>query len=316
MPDVPITGTAASLQHVEFPPQRWIVPDIIPTGCTLIAGPPKIGKSWLVLDIALAVSNGTECLGHKCEQGEVLYLALEDNPRRLHRRIAQVLGVGGQWPADLHYTTESKRADAGGIAAMRPFVKRPKARLVIVDVIASFRKLANGKNSYDLDYQAISELQRLVAPYEVALLIVHHTRKNPGFEVDFMESVSGTLGLSGAADATIVLARSGTGSTLAGRGRDVENFDLAVEFDADACRWHVLGDAATVRRSTQRSAIMTALSESAEPLSPKDLAALTSLSHDAVRKLLSKMVRAGEVEPAGYGKYKTGGPGNAPGSED
>ncbi len=314
MPDpLPINGTAASLQHVQFPPQRWIVPGIVPTGCTIIAGPPKIGKSWLVLDIGLAVASGAPCMERPCEQGEVLYLALEDNPRRLHRRISRVIGAGGQWPADFYYTTESPRADAGGLDALRPFVERQRARLVIVDVIASFRKLANGKGSYDLDYAAVSGLQRLVAPYEVAVLIVHHTRKDPGFETDFMEAVSGTLGLSGAADATIVLRRTGQGATLSGRGRDVEDFDLAVEFDAKACRWRILGDAVTVRRSTQRNAILTALAESDEALGPKDLAALTGQSELGVRKLLSKMQREGEVDRVGRGQYKTG-PGNAPGT--
>src|SRR5215210_144378 len=87
----PAISSAAELRRKEFPPIRYVVPGYIAEGCTLLAGRPKLGKSWLMLDVGLAVAAGRICLGETaCEQGDVLYLALEDNERRLQRRIDRV----------------------------------------------------------------------------------------------------------------------------------------------------------------------------------------------------------------------------------
>ena len=104
--------SAAELCQKQFEPVRYIVPGYIAEGCTLLAGRPKLGKSWLMLEIALAVAQGDTCLGGiLCEQGNVLYLALEDNERRLKDRIGKVLGQANGWPKELQYVTEWPRAN-------------------------------------------------------------------------------------------------------------------------------------------------------------------------------------------------------------
>ncbi len=124
--------SAAELQGREFPPIQWIVPDILPEGLTLLAGKPKLGKSWLALDFAVAVAAGGSVLGRECEPGPVLYLALEDNPRRLQRRL-RLVAESEPWPRDLEFQTEWPRLDAG-LSKMREWVvTRPGARLLIVD---------------------------------------------------------------------------------------------------------------------------------------------------------------------------------------
>ena len=100
--------SAADLQGRVFPPIKWIVPDILPEGLTLLAGKPKLGKSWLALDIAVAVASGGSVLGRECEPGPVLCLALEDNQRRLQRRLQRVAG-STSWPRDLEFHTEWSR---------------------------------------------------------------------------------------------------------------------------------------------------------------------------------------------------------------
>ncbi|WP_238207216.1 AAA family ATPase, partial [Methylobacterium aerolatum] len=70
-----VIGNAADLRRMSFPPIRYVVPGYIAEGCTLLAGRPKLGKSWLVLESGLAVARGGDCLGGiQCEQGDVLYL--------------------------------------------------------------------------------------------------------------------------------------------------------------------------------------------------------------------------------------------------
>jgi len=309
----PVTGTdkklsvrsARELRRREFPAIRYVVPGYIAEGCTLLAGRPKLGKSWLVLDMGLAVATGSTCLGAiECEQGDVLYLALEDNERRLQRRIDKVLGALHEWPESFQYATEWPRANDGGVEEIENWILAARSpRLVVVDVLAMFRPTSSrSDNPYETDYLAVKGLQGLASRYNVAIVIVHHTRKS-GSEVDSFEKVSGTLGLSGGADTTIVLDRDGNGATLYGRGRDVEEIESAVEFDRETCRWQVQGAASEVRRSDERSLLLELLYEAKEPMSPTDLADQTGKRTPAVRKLLHSMMKADQVQKTKRGRY-------------
>jgi hypothetical protein len=145
-------------------------------------------------------------------------------------------------------------------------------------------------------------LQAIASETGVAIVIIHHLRKSQA-EVDPFEKVSGTLGLSGAADTVLILDRDGQGATLYGRGRDIDEIETAIQFDKRKCRWMVLGEAEEVRRSDERKGILDALKGAKGPLTPRDVADLTGGSHDAVRQLLLKMVANGEIARAGRGRY-------------
>jgi AAA domain len=300
----PCIRSARELCQRKFEPIKYVVPGYVAEGCTLLAGRPKLGKSWLVLEMGLAVACGSHCLGGiDCDQGDVLYLALEDNERRLQSRIRKLLDRAEEWSERFHYATEWPRAEEG-LAAIRNWIKcveRP--RLVILDVLAMYRATAGrNDNQYEADYNAIKGLQALAGEYGIAIVIVHHTRK-AGSDVDPFEKVSGTLGLSGAADTTIILDTDGSGATIYARGRDIEQIESAVEFDKPTCRWRVQGVAAEVRRSDERSVILALLEDAPELLSPSDLAALTGKKSGAIRKLLHLMMKSGEVRKTKRGKY-------------
>ncbi len=306
----PQVRSAQELRGREFDPIRYVVTGYIAEGCTLLAGRPKLGKSWLVLEMGLAVAMGGVCLGGiLCEQGDVLYLALEDNERRLQKRIDKVLGPLHEWPQSFQYATEWPRASDGGLEAIREWILSvEKPRLIVVDVLAMFRPASGGReNLYEADYHAIKGLQALASEYSVAIVVVHHTRKG-GSEGDPFEKVSGTLGLTGAADTTIVLDRDGNGATLYGRGRDIEEIESAVEFNKGDCRWFVMGQASEVRRSDERTQIINALKEAAQPMSPREVTDLTGLSYDNVRQLLTRMSAAGEITRVGRGQYRHNDP--------
>lgn len=117
-------GTAAALRQMVFPPIQYIVPEVLAEGCTILAGLPKLGKSWMMLDIGLAVAAGGICLGDRqCEEGAVLYLGLEDNERRLQRRMDKILGsFGGEWPAAFQYSCAWPRANEGGLIGIREWL--------------------------------------------------------------------------------------------------------------------------------------------------------------------------------------------------
>jgi hypothetical protein len=298
--------SVADLQHEKFDPLRRIAGDIIVEGLTLLAAKPKVGKTWLMLNVAIAVSESSYCLGDiKCEPGDVLFLALEDNRRRMQRRLTKLLGANkAKWPpfACAH---SWPRADAGGLDRIREWIEgADNPRLVVVDVLARFRKrVLPGKQSYDADYEAVAELQKIASEFGIAIVIVHHTRK--GEADDPIDAVSGTLGLAGAADAVLVIDRNPQGVRLYGRSRDVDELDMAIEFNRETCRWTILGETADVRRSDERRQILEALRDADEPMTPKEIAVVIGRPVPNVQTLLRKMAKAGDVVKVGYGRYAT-----------
>jgi RecA-family ATPase len=247
------TFSAAELQRMEFPPIRWIVPDVLPEGLTILGGKPKLGKSWLALDMALAVATGGNVLGRECEPGPVLYLALEDNHRRLQRRL-QRLQPRFDWPTVLELGTRWPRLDAGGEKQLRAWIAaREGARLAILDTLATIRPAARAADSaHASDYAALHGLHQIASDTGVAVLVIHHLRKADAD--DPFDSVSGSTGLTGAADSTLILTRreGDGGCILYGRGRDLEEFEIAMEFDKATCRWRDLGDAMPVACDDER----------------------------------------------------------------
>lgn len=294
--------TAAELEHMEFPPPRWVVPDFIPDGLSLIAGKPKIGKSWLVLDMAVAVAGGGRVLDRPCAQGDVLYMALEDDRRRIQGRLRKITGPG--WPARLSLCTDMPRLAEGGIERLGDWIAgAADPRLVIVDVFTRVRSLRGARDSvYDADYQAVVPLKALADETGVAVVVVHHQRKQSSDE-DPLDTISGSTGLTGAMDTILVLDRGSEGTTLYARGRDIEEVECAVSFDRRTCRWSNLGDAANVRMSAERRAVIEALTDTANPMSPEEIAAATGQSNVNVRQLLRSMAKAGEVLKPQRGKY-------------
>jgi AAA domain len=192
---IPETVTATDLMAAELPPVRWVVPGVLPEGVTLLAGKPKLGKSWLVLGMCLAVAIGGVALGTRhVEQGEVLYLALEDNRRRLQKRLGKMLG--GPAPRGLEMATTWPRLNEGGVEALGAWLlEHPEARLIAVDTLAKTRPLARGQNVYQEDYAALEELLPLAAEHGVAVVVVHHTRKMAA--ADPLDEISGSTGLTG-----------------------------------------------------------------------------------------------------------------------
>lgn len=307
-PKRPTIGTAAELRAKKFDAIRYVVPGFVVEGCTIIAGRPKLGKSWLMLDIGIAVARGSTCLGSvQCEQGDVLYLALEDNERRMHSRIGKLMPklIEKEWPDAFHYATEWPRQDSGGVKYIEEWLDaHPNARMVIVDVLAMFRPMQNGKaNAYEQDYLAVNSLHKVASERGVAIVIVTHTKKGASESGDPFELVSGTLGLTGAADSTLVLDRDGQGCTLYGRGRDIPEIESAVTFDATTCKWRLLGEAVEVRRSDERAQILAVVGSPDQPSAASDIAEETGLKLANVRVLLGKMVKAGEVQRMAKGKY-------------
>jgi hypothetical protein len=178
----------------------------------------------------------------------------------------------------------------------------PDARLVVIDVLARFRAPANSRtNAYTEDYAALAKLQELAVKRAITILVIHHTRK--GESEDAVEEISGTLGLTGCADAFLVLKRTAAGTSLIGRGRDSEDVDLAVQFSDATCRWTILGQTSEVHRSDQRTHVLAALDGVVDGMSPSDLSTELGISSASARQILHRMAKAREIRRGKYGRY-------------
>ena len=284
----------------EFPPIKWAVPDLIPEGVTFLAGKPKMGKSWMALNIACAVADGGVALSKiEVSQGEVLYLAMEDNQRRLKTRLNKV--SADSIPKGIHFFTEWRRLDELGIEYLDRYIdKKPEIRLVIIDTLAKIKQRGKGGPQYNEDYDAVGELHRIAHRYGVAILIIHHLKKQT--TDDPMDQISGTLGLTGAADGMLVLARDRgkADAILHVTGRDIEeDGEYALEWDVDTALWVLVGMAEDVNRERSRQEIIDLLRKHPDGLTSKQIADALDRKLGTVKKQLQRMGGDGEVKPEG-----------------
>jgi AAA domain-containing protein/bifunctional DNA primase/polymerase-like protein/primase-like protein/IclR-like helix-turn-helix domain-containing protein len=281
----------------KFKPIRWAVKNILPEGLFLLVAPPKVGKSWLALQIALAVGSGGKVLGEQAEQGGCLVLALEDNDRRLKSRLEK-LGATFEDVADVYFETVWPRVDMGGVKQLDQWLKEhPASRYVVIDVLERFRARRSAKdNAYTADYDAITALKPLCDKYHVTILIVHHTRKMEAD--DPLDMVSGTQGLAGGADGVLILKkqRGQNEGELHVMGRDLEQEGAyVVVFNRDTCHWEMVGATNTVSKSTTRREILEVLRKAGKGLKPAEIATFTGRSRQAVFQLLNGLIEEGLV---------------------
>jgi DNA-binding transcriptional ArsR family regulator len=301
-----VMAIAEDVTTMSFPPLKYVVPDVFIEGLTLLAGKPKIGKSWLLLHAAVAVARGGFTLGDRhCIEGDVLYCALEDSQRRMKARLIKLLGSNLTGLKRLTICSQMPRLSVGGLDAIRNWIaSHPEARLILIDTLAMVREPRKREDtSYDADYQAVLELRQLANEFNLAIVVVHHLRKAEAD--DAFDTVSGTLGLTGAPDSILILKRDATGNfVLHGKGRDLIEIEKAMTFDRESCVWRMGDDAAVARRSAERNAVLEALADATEPMGPNDIAAAAGMRPVNVRNLLPKLIKEGLIEKVERGRYR------------
>lgn len=300
--------SAAELLTIEFPEPKWAIPSILPEGLTILAGKPKRGKSILSLNLALSIASGGKAFGKfDVEQGTVLCFALEDTARRLQHRIKQMLVSGEKAPEKLILFNNCSRIGEGAIEEIGALIeKHSDVRLVIIDTLVKIRPVRNGGNSniYTTDYQDVSGIKDLADEHGISIVLVHHVRKLEAD--DIMDTLSGSFGLTGAADGIIVLDRM-TGLSdafLYITGRDVEEEKYALNFQSDTLSWQYMGKACDVRSTDQQQLIVDVFKGAkTDEFSPKQIAEATGLKVSYVKNTFPKLKEAGIIKKAGYGKY-------------
>ncbi len=303
---VPKGISARELLEMDMPEVSWVIDNLISTGLHILAGKPKIGKSFLALMLALKVVSGNTLWdSYNTSNGKVLYLALEDSYRRLKKRLNDILLVDSP-PEKLQFSTEWNDIENGGIETLEAWITdNPDTKLVIIDTLQRFRgRQKANTNMYSEDYMVISKLKKIADKFEIAIIVVHHLRKMSSNDV--FDMVSGSLGLTGGADSTFVLAKEQRGraeAVLHVVGRDIEEKELALKFEKLTCTWVLLGDAEEQKKSKERQEIIELLRHSEETMSPKEIAECLNKTTGSIRFLLSQMLKSGEVVLESRGKY-------------
>ena len=248
------TMTAEQLQSAPYSPVPFLVDELLPEGLHILAGAPKIGKSWLALWLCLCVSRGQPLWNFTVTQGEVLYLSLEDSYRRIQSRLFDLTEDA---PPTLHFAIMADTLKHGLEQQIEQFLtEHPATKLVVIDTLQRVRSAGGDSNLYANDYQDVGLLKQLADRHHIAILLIHHLRKL--HDDDPMNMISGSTGLSGAADSVFVLqknARSANAASLHCTGRDIPDRTLKLELDEDDHVWKLLADSKTCSSASKISAL-------------------------------------------------------------
>jgi len=306
-PPAPEGIRLSDLLDMDLPEPDFIVPEILPTGLTILAGKPKTGKSWLALETGLAVALGGCALGsdhYRVKAGPVLYLGLEDNDKRMQRRARQQLQGHGR-PDAFQFFKTWRRLDDGGLEHLREKIEFYSPRLVVVDTLAHVRPVRTRRHDcYAADCADVGVLKGLADEYDIGVLVIHHLRKATADDV--FDTISGTLGLTGSADTILVLQRSRgvADATLSVTGRDIEERELALQFEKTTGSWRALGDAREYAVTCEQRAILDTLGDAGEALALREIARAIDKSEPSVANILNRLMDAGLVRRIGRGRYE------------
>ncbi len=231
------TITMEELYDTVYPPKTAIVDKLIYNGTYLFVGAPKIGKSFLMAQLGYHVSMGLPLWDYQVNQGEVLYLALEDDYSRLQKRLSKMFGM--ESTSNFYFATKSKSLNEGLENQLTNFItEHPKTKLIIIDTLQKIREVGGDKYSYSSDYEIVTKLKQFSDKHSICVLVVHHTRKLQS--EDSFDMISGTNGLLGASDGAFIMQkkkRTDNVATLDIVGRDQQDQKLMIEFDREHCVW-------------------------------------------------------------------------------
>ena len=238
-PDYLHTVSLTELYDTVYRSRMPVIENLLYTGAYILAGAPKIGKSFLVAQFAHHVSTGQPIWEYEIKQpGAVLYLALEDDYQRLQERMARMFGVESD--GELFFAVSAKQVGNGLDEQLAFFLREhPNTRLVIVDTLQKVREMSGDAYSYAGDYEIISRLKAFGEQHGVCVLIVHHTRKQPAG--DSFETISGTTGLLGCADGAILMQkekRTDNKAALDIVGRDQPDQKIYLIRDEVTLQWN------------------------------------------------------------------------------
>ncbi len=225
-----------------YKPIEFVIEGLIAQGLYILAGAPKVGKSWLSLDICLSIAKGEKVLGNETKCSTALYLCLEDSFERIQKRLYELTVE----PTDnLHFAIMADTLGGGLENQIKQFkTEHSDLKIIVIDILQMIRE--STENSYSSDYKELSVLKNLADKLKIAIVLVHHTRKSS--DSDPFNMISGSTGLSGCVDGSFVLIETKRGNRNAKLhcvGRDIENAEINLHFDSNIKKWIVTDEPTT-----------------------------------------------------------------------
>ena len=237
-----LTIDGETLMSPPLTPLNFVVDTLLSQGLHILADSPKVGKSWLALWLCLCAAQGKPLWTFVTRPCEMLYLCLEDSFQRIQSRLFEITEDA---PASVHFTTNSGTLGKGLEEQLCSFLaEHPDTVLIIIDTLQMIRGTGYD-NTYANDYRDLSVLKHIADTHGIAILLIHHLRKE--FADDVFSRISGTTAISGAVDSSFTLVEDKRGSgkaTLSCIGRDIEYRELTLERNAENV-WELVSDSRT-----------------------------------------------------------------------
>lgn len=233
--------TAKELLSMELEEPHIVVENMLCQGLTILAGSPKIGKSWLCLDLCISICNGEPILGFNTNKCDCSYFALEDSWNRLQKRLKKVAG-GKDIPENFHLQINCSPLNEGLLEELENHLKDfPNVKLIIIDTLQKVRKTSNsGNDTYGKDYSDMSKIKSFADKHKINVTVIHHLKK--GSEDDTFDRINGSTGLRGAVDTAIILSKIKDKKEVVFsiEGRDVESNEKLLTFNKETFKWEVI----------------------------------------------------------------------------
>lgn len=238
---IPKSITLKDLLEMDIKPPHIVVENMLYQGLTILAGAPKVGKSWLCLDLCISICSGKPFLGFKTNKCDCLYLALEDSYYRLKERTKKVLKTEKIVPEGFRLNIFANPLNEGLLEQLQDELKEnPNTKLIIIDTLQKIRGTPNKTDSmYGYDYKEMTKIKSFADEHKICIVVIHHLKK--GDEDDTFDKINGSTGLRGAADTTIILSKIKDKKEVkfSIEGRDVESNEKLLIFNKDTLKWKV-----------------------------------------------------------------------------
>lgn len=292
--------SADSILSTEWQAPRWAIPDYLPVGLTILAGKPKLGKSWLALQSAQAVAAGGKIFDRDVEQGSVLYLALEDTPRRLQDRMRKQ-----SWPPGLpvdfltlgDFETQIGSFAGGGAETLAGLIQERGYRMVIIDTLARAlrsNRIRDSRSSVEMT-DALAPIQEMAHACNCAVIMVDHMRKMGSADPDVISDIMDSISKGGVSDTAwgLYRERGKAEAKLQITGRDVDEVTLAIKMDWLTASWQSEGDYQILKMTERRLEILASVDALGPSATAANIAKAVAQDRGNTFKRLQEMAGAG-----------------------
>jgi archaellum biogenesis ATPase FlaH len=282
------------IMETYFPPIQWVIDGLLAPGLTLLAGPPKVGKSWLALQIAKSVGAGEQILGRNTKKGSCLYFALEDSPRRIKTRVdkqgwdknthVNVVPIG---MLEILYSERMYKDFADGLGCD---IQENKYKVVIIDTLSRL-KTNMDQNRVEEVTLNLAPIQKIAHDENCSIILIDHHKKASDFQKNVISDVLGSVGKGAVADTILGLYRNNRRKTaeLIVTGRDIEDNNFPIKFDSNTGLWEINLEKNEEKLPPQMIVIINYIETKGE-VKEKEIVEHLKKNKGNVHKLLTKMV--------------------------